>query len=85
MEIFFSWSNIILTGALILFAALQWRAVNKQNRQNLYKLRMELYSEINGLIWEIIFNVLNIKENIGNNKESASNITLKSLQISHKL
>jgi len=84
LDIIVSFSNIFLTIMIVVFACLQWKAVDKQNKQNLFVLRINLYKELNGLIWNILFCFMNIKENI-NNKQNVSNITVHSLEINHKL
>lgn len=43
MQIFISVTNILLTIFIVLFGALQWRAVKEQNKLNLLKLRVEHY------------------------------------------
>jgi len=43
MQIFISITNILLTIFIVLFGALQWRAVKEQNKLNLLKLRIEHY------------------------------------------
>ena len=78
-------TNIILTLAIVIFAYMQWQAVCMQNRQNVFNLRMDLYGEINQIIWDILFDFMSIKENKKDNAKSASDIKLRSLQIHHYL
>ena len=33
--------NVVFAGLLVLFGLLQWRAIEKQNKQNLFKMRLE--------------------------------------------
>jgi len=84
VNIIFSISNILLTLGLAIFASLQWIAVEKQNKQNLFNLRINLYSEIDKITWNILFSFMNIKENI-NNKQNISNITINNLQLKRLL
>lgn len=85
MTVLLTITNVILTLAIAAFACLQWKAVDKQNKQNLFKLRIDLYSEINQIIWDILFDFMNIKDNVKDNGKSASDIKLRSLQIHHNL
>ena len=78
-------TNIILTLAIVIFAYMQWKAVCMQNKQNVFNLRMDLYGEINQIIWDILFDFMSIKENKNDNAKSASDINLRSLQIHHYL
>lgn len=79
-------TNIIFSFALAIFACLQWLAVVKQNRQNLFTLRIELYSKINDIVWKILFAFMELKE--GNKKtkhQTTSNISWYCLELSHNL
>ena len=38
--------GLFLTFCMVLFGALQWLAVQKQNDQNLFKFRMDYYDEL---------------------------------------
>ena len=85
MEIYVTITNILLTITIAFFAGMQWKAVDTQNKQNIFNLRMDLYGEINQIIWDILFDFMNIKENKNDNAKSASDIKLRSLQIHHYL
>lgn len=84
MNILISLTNILLSFSLAMFACLQWKAVEKQNRQNLFSLRIEFYNEINNIIWKILFAFMDLKEGIHKTKnETTSKIALLSLELSH--
>ena len=85
MEIYVTITNILLTITIAFFAGMQWKAVDTQNKQNIFNLRMDLYGEINQIIWDILFDFMSIKENKNDNAKSASDIKLRSLQIHHYL
>lgn len=85
MEVYITITNIILTFAIAFFAGMQWKAVETQNKQNIFNLRMELYSKINQIIWNILFDFMNIKDNKKDNDKNASDIKLYSLEITHNL
>ena len=79
-------TNIIFSLALAVFACLQWMAVAKQNRQNLFTLRIELYGKINDIVWKILFAFMDLKE--GNKEakhQTTSNICWHYLELTHNL
>lgn len=49
MDIFCSITNIILTICLVSFGALQWKSIEKQNKYNMLRLRLEHVSNLNYL------------------------------------
>lgn len=55
--------TLIFTGLLVLFGCLQWRAIEKQNKQNLFKLRMEHYVKYKNFVIDTVS--LFIKEDNG--------------------
>jgi len=85
MTAWISITNILLTLAIAIFAFMQWKAVCMQNKQNLFNLRIDLYDEINQIIWDVLFDFMNIKDNVKDNSKSASDIKLRSLEITHNL
>ena len=83
-NIIISFSNILLTLGLVVFSCLQWSTVVKQNKQNLFTLRIDSYDKINKIVWDILFDLMNIKDNI-DKEQSVSNISLHCLELSHYL
>jgi hypothetical protein len=53
MQIYISITNVLLTIFIILFGALQWRAIKEQNNLNLLKLRVEHYKNAKKQIHDI--------------------------------
>lgn len=42
-------TTMVFSGLLVWFGRCQWQAIDKQNKQNLFKIRMEHYSKFNSL------------------------------------
>lgn len=86
MNILVPITNILLTLALAIFAFLQWKAVDKQNKLTLFSTRIEFYAKINDIVWKILFTFMDLKE--GNKKtkdKNTSDICLLCLELSHNL
>ena len=79
-------SNIILTLALTVFAFLQWKAIEKQNKLTLFSARIQFYSEINDIIWKILFTFMDLKEGDEETKDrNISDICLLYMELNHNL
>lgn len=68
--------TFICTALLALFAFFQWRAVEKQNNQNLFKMRLEYISKMTTIVTDIgrlfveISSFLTNKEYLDNNSKT---------------
>ena len=77
-------SNILLTLALVAFAGLQWKAIVKQNNQNLFKTRMDCYSKINEAVFDNFLKILEIRDKNGKiNKKYSEKVIKNCLTLSH--
>lgn len=74
--------TLVFTGFLVLFSFSQWQAIEKQNRQNLFKMRFEHYIKIKDYLdttfmdFALIRYLLEQRES-GDNKQELDDILLK--------
>lgn len=54
--------TVICTALLVLFGLLQWKAIARQNDQNLFKMRLDCYARIESLIFGINEDLFFIKD-----------------------
>lgn len=72
------------TFLLALFGLLQWLAINKQNKQNLFKLRLEHYMKFKTVMVDATINADKVQES--NNGSYNSKLIIKALKdVSHQL